>query len=440
MVISLALAVAVHKLGLDGASAELENQLRLARQEGLAVEPEDLQRPPVPVDQNAAYAILNAFDAAKKLPDNPLGVVTDSHEKKPSDDQIRIALKQLEPILKVIDEVSHRPHFDLRWDWNTGREMAFPEFEAVRRLNRCLLKQAHIGIADGRFIDAGEWLLASANLSRLLSEQTTNYSFYLRIRTESSALAELESLLRRAPKDRRYIQTSRRVLAALGSIPDLRATLGTDLVMDRIFYHQAPYWNEMHSTSSSDTLIGGPATYLLRFKSVADLNDANLVKSTRAAYNLFPKDATEYLVARKALRAMPNDEGSSTDPEGLVRGVEDLGHLLSTFTFDSRDLDGWARCIARRRVFAAGVDILDQALKTGAFPITWVKSGPEGIDPFSDKPLIYRRTKNGFVIYSLDVDQKDDGGRPYARGTGSDNTLDISFEYPKLSVDPKAKR
>ena len=39
------------------------------------------------------------------------------------------------------------------------------------------------------------------------------------------------------------------------------------------------------------------------------------------------------------------------------------------------------------------------------------------IDPFSQKPLIYRATSNAFLLYSVGPDGKDDGGTPLKRGT-----------------------
>jgi len=32
------------------------------------------------------------------------------------------------------------------------------------------------------------------------------------------------------------------------------------------------------------------------------------------------------------------------------------------------------------------------------------------IDPFSDKPLVYRRTEDGFILYSVGPNFEDDGG------------------------------
>ena len=44
------------------------------------------------------------------------------------------------------------------------------------------------------------------------------------------------------------------------------------------------------------------------------------------------------------------------------------------------------------------------------------------IDPFSDKPLIYKKTDDGFILYSVGLDFKDDGG---VLGTNSEGRKTI---------------
>jgi hypothetical protein len=40
------------------------------------------------------------------------------------------------------------------------------------------------------------------------------------------------------------------------------------------------------------------------------------------------------------------------------------------------------------------------------------------MDPFSDKPLIYRRTGDNFILYSLGPNFEDDGGKPATDSKG----------------------
>ena len=54
---------------------------------------------------------------------------------------------------------------------------------------------------------------------------------------------------------------------------------------------------------------------------------------------------------------------------------------------------------------------------TGAFPESLDKLAKQGyikqvpVDPFSDKPLAYRKTDNSFILYSWGENLKDDDGQ-----------------------------
>jgi hypothetical protein len=54
--------------------------------------------------------------------------------------------------------------------------------------------------------------------------------------------------------------------------------------------------------------------------------------------------------------------------------------------------------------------------RTGRYPDSLAELVPDllpavPIDPFTGDPLVYRREGEGFVVYSLGSNQKDDGGR-----------------------------
>jgi hypothetical protein len=58
------------------------------------------------------------------------------------------------------------------------------------------------------------------------------------------------------------------------------------------------------------------------------------------------------------------------------------------------------------------------------------------IDPYSDKPLVYKKTKDNFILYSIGLNFKDDGGEPSKRSDGSirkwsDNGDTVFWPPPK---------
>ncbi len=94
-----------------------------------------------------------------------------------------------------------------------------------------------------------------------------------------------------------------------------------------------------------------------------------------------------------------------------------------------------ARVAARRLVLAAGAAVLAAKAQTGAFPAALPAPFT---DPFTGKPLGYRREGTGFVVYSAGPTGTFDGGKPGDPAFGP-NTV---FRYPlvPIPVPPEALR
>ena len=69
------------------------------------------------------------------------------------------------------------------------------------------------------------------------------------------------------------------------------------------------------------------------------------------------------------------------------------------------------RMIAYARVVRVVLDILQHRAEHGEFPEDLASVGKEEVvDPFSGKPLIYRRKGEGCEVYSVGLNQSDDSG------------------------------
>lgn len=81
--------------------------------------------------------------------------------------------------------------------------------------------------------------------------------------------------------------------------------------------------------------------------------------------------------------------------------------------------------------------------KIGRYPTSLDEVGAAGyleklpMDPYGDKPLIYEKTKDSFVLYSIGLNFKDDGGEPGKSSVGrlrkwSDNGDTVFWPAPKI--------
>jgi hypothetical protein len=70
----------------------------------------------------------------------------------------------------------------------------------------------------------------------------------------------------------------------------------------------------------------------------------------------------------------------------------------------------WPSDMTRRRVELAAIRIQLLRLKTGTLPKRLPDFGPDGVDPFTGKPLLYKLRGSGFVVYGVGRKGVDDGG------------------------------
>ncbi len=86
----------------------------------------------------------------------------------------------------------------------------------------------------------------------------------------------------------------------------------------------------------------------------------------------------------------------------------------------------WDQTILRLVIAEYALDLFQE--QQGVYPDALAELVPdilpyEPIDPFSDKPLVYRRDQDGYLLYSIGHDQRDDGSRPMADRWASDGDI-----------------
>ncbi len=70
----------------------------------------------------------------------------------------------------------------------------------------------------------------------------------------------------------------------------------------------------------------------------------------------------------------------------------------------------WGENLTKRRVELAAIRIQERNVIDGVLPNALPDFGKDGLDPFTGKPLIYKRTANGFLVYGVGRDRTDNGG------------------------------
>jgi hypothetical protein len=84
--------------------------------------------------------------------------------------------------------------------------------------------------------------------------------------------------------------------------------------------------------------------------------------------------------------------------------------------------------IAQMHITRTGLAVLQEKKTQGAFPETLEKLKLKSLDdPFSTEQLRYKPQGQGFILYSVGPDQKDNGGSPKEKKQKTD--WDIVWAY-----------
>jgi len=93
-----------------------------------------------------------------------------------------------------------------------------------------------------------------------------------------------------------------------------------------------------------------------------------------------------------------------------------------------------AQMVARIHITQTGLALIQHQRTHGAFPETLATLKIDSLqDPFSDEVLGYRRDGEGFVLYSVGTDRKDNGGTPRQPKQKAD--YDIVWRFPEPAAD-----
>ncbi len=127
---------------------------------------------------------------------------------------------------------------------------------------------------------------------------------------------------------------------------------------------------------------------------------------------------------------------SREQAEVLEKGIRKIRYILTSILTPAifRVKEVHCRMIAYVRITRAGLALLQDKQKQDAFPATLEALKLQNInDPFSDGLLSYKTEGQGFVLYSIGPDQKDNNGSPRQKKQKTD--WDVVWSFPGRQQD-----
>lgn len=403
-------------------AAMLDAERAAARKEGIPVEPSDVfPDGKTPDAENAAITYLKAPDAMKSA--EPVFGGSESLDgkvlaKKATAEELgdfRAVLATMKPYLAEVEAASRKPKVDFKRDWSLGARLLLPELAPLKKVVRLLCTRAVLRARDGDLVSARADLETAFRVSAHIGQEGLLINYLIQISSRSSALNGAVRIAKENPGSVQALSMAADVLARCPTEPNLLRALRGEAVGAILIARTVSSIEEIEALSGGGEPPAHPRFPLTQpQRQAAEVRLLQFWRKVLPPIAAHPDDfrAAEEVLKRESAAMEAHTEGS---------------YLLAKVCLPILDVSATSkgRAQASTSVARALVFALDEKRKTGA----WPKAVPADLtDPFSDKPLRFQATKDGFKVWSVGPNGVDEGGD--RRSDAKPDADDIAMSYP----------
>ena len=427
----------IYAIAVSVSSAKLRRAYADLKKDGRPMAPWQVIPPEVSDTENAALLYLSAalLLKAQPAPDNNLlehlGDLSKTFIKESLDSEKLAELKQLigqdvvTQALSIVEQGTRRDSCRFDLDYDDGINMLLPHLSDLRDLARILCAKACLEAKAGNPDTAWDMVSAQLKFADALRAEPALISQLVRIYMIRLSCETIKNLCEIAPPN--TLQASD-IQSLLKDFDDIR-TLIYSIDAERLLFGEwvfnlrkdelwktNPYLHNNQEDSSG--LISKLLFFAMTFKPIS-LPD-------HAAYLRFMHEGV-----RLAERPYSREQA-----EVLEKGVQKkryiVTNMLTPAIFRVKEIH--CEMIAELRIARVGLALLQHKQKQDALPATLEALKLQNInDPFSDGLLLYKTEGQGFVLYSIGPDQKDNNGSPRQKKQKTD--WDIVWIFPGKQQD-----
>jgi len=421
----------IYAVGVAISSAKLRRAYADLKNDGRPMNQADVIPPEVPNAENAALLYESAALLLKAQPapnDNLLeylGGFSDKFITEPLNPDKLTELQQLveqdmvTQALSVIEQGTKRRSCRFDHDYNAGFNMLLPNLGGFRNIIRILGAKSRLEAEAGRPDAAWNLALTQLKFADALRNEPILISFLVRIASISTSCETIRRICEIAPPNAEQYRSLESLLSNYeGNTPFVLALDGERLLCGEWAFNLLRNGSAKDLSASAGQESGLGEVLLSLYSAFKPL-----LLADHAAYIRIMGEYTRFVQ-----QPYPHNGASTMD-----RKAEQMQSRLNIVTSMLVPAIGhvnerYWEMIAQMRVTRAGLALLQERKAQGAFPETLEKLKLENLDdPFSTEPLCYKPQGQGFIIYSVGPDQKDNGGNPKEKKQKTD--WDIVWSY-----------
>ena len=423
----------IYAIAVSVSSSKLRQAYADLKKDGRPMEPSDVIPPEVPDTENAALLyesatlLLKAQPAAGENLLEDLGDISDKFIKESLDSDKLDEFKQLigqdvvTQALSIIAQGTQRDSCRFDLDYDDGLNTLLPHLSGLRNFTRILCAKAYLEAKTGNPDTAWDMLLTQLKFADALRTEPVLVSKVVRIAMIRLSCDTITKLCEIAPPNAQQSSDIQSLLKDLDDIRPLIHSIDAErlLIGEWLFNLSKDEMykaNLQHSDEDDAGLLHKLIIFGITFKP--------LFLADHAAYMRYMHEG-----ARFAERPYSPDEAEALEKE-LQKKLHIVTSMLAPALFRVKEIH--FQMTAQLRIARAGLALLQYKQANNALPATLDALKLQNInDPFSDGLLLYKTEEQGFVLYSVGPDQKDNDGSP--RKKRQEKDWDIVWHFPGKS-------
>lgn len=377
-------------------------------------------------------------------------------------------LQSQSEVMKLIEKAARRPAIYLPIATSeptrlvvNGLDLRLPFFQHVRASARIFAIRANLHIANGKVDAARRDLMTIHLLARILDRDGFLISPLVAYAVDQVASSGDWELAKSGKLTAKQAIDYRKNLDRIGPLNSLSSTLDVGercYALDNILFFVRAAARSVNELKALDEYLPRklPQTLKGRFEAYFDID--TMLKLVNQRFDEFVKVAAINDPFRRRTEAAE----LKAEMEMRMKRLKRVPGFLRSPPSDRKQRAAASRWLAEimmgfvQPAVAQVLDVEDQTnvlfdlarvalslaayrADNGDYPATLAKLKPKyargiPLDRFSGKPLIYKRIKGGFLLYSVGQNGKDDGGRGY-----EDNDVDTDDLHVRVPRWPVSK-
>jgi hypothetical protein len=322
--------------------------------------------------------------------------------------------------LELLHKAAAIKHCRYPIDLAVGFDAVLPDLKNVRESIKLLELEGLLHAENGEAELAAGSVISSFGLARSLEKEPVLISQLVRVACQAVAVSSLERAINRTEfTDEQLVELGQVITGAEDRSGMARAFAGERCQILSVF-------TESKSLGSGLTSPGIPSGLMLGLYRAAGLADADAV--------IYLDLTNDYI---ETTRLSPHQrQRAATTIEAKIEATSKVHVLLHMLMpAFSRVITIDLRSIADLRTARVGLAAQRYRLAVGKLPDTLADLAPTYLeavpkDPFDGNEMRYKKLEAGFVVYSINEDLSDDGGKerlPRNKRKGGSSNWDMTF-------------